>query len=333
MRALVTGAAGFAGSHAVRHFLTETTWDLVLPVSFDHRGTPHRIESAVKGFDPARYRVVSADLAQPISSATTLDFGQVDFIINYASQSHVDRSITDPAPFIMNNVALVVNMLEFARTLPGLSAFVQISTDETMGPALSGQDHKEWAPVVPSNPYSGSKAAQEAIAISFWRTYNVPLLITNTMNLFGEMQDPEKFIPMCVSKIQSGEVVPIHASADGSVIGSRYYLHARNLADAVLFLIRRGNIAMYQGLPEDRPDRYHIVGEREINNLEMAQLLADTLGKDLRYELIDFHSSRPGHDIRYGLDGSKLRELGWNHPVSFEAGMKQLIDWEQNNGA
>lgn len=329
MRAIITGAAGFAGSHAVRHFLTETTWELVLPVSYDHKGLPSRLESAVQGFDPTRYRVVNADLAHPLSSATLQDFGQPDYIINYASQSHVDRSITHPAPFILNNVNLIVNMLEFARSLPALSAFIQISTDEVYGPAPTGHNHAEWEAVLPSNPYSGSKAAQEAIAISYWRTYNVPLVITNTMNLVGEMQDEEKFVSKIVASLKSGEKIGIHANSDGSVIGSRFYLHARNLADAVLFLIKRGDISRYHGRQTDRPDRWNIVGEREINNLEMAKWVAELSGKELKYELVDFHTSRPGHDLRYSLDGAKLHREGWRAPVALEEGMKRILNWEE----
>jgi dTDP-glucose 4,6-dehydratase len=329
MKTLVTGAAGFAGSHAVRHFLMNTDWFLILPVSYDHKGLPERLASAVKGYPSSRYKVVSADLSQPFSTALLEDFGQPDYIINYASQSHVDRSITDPAPFIMNNVSLVVNMLEFTRSLKELKVFVQISTDEVYGPAPQGHNHAEWEAILPSNPYSGSKAAQEAIAISYWRTYGVPLVITNTMNLVGEMQDEEKFVSKIVASVNSGSKVYVHANADGSVIGSRFYLHARNLADAVLFLIERGKPAMYEGRQEDRPDRWNIVGEREIDNLEMAKWIAELSGKPLHYELQDFHSSRPGHDLRYSLDGRKLKETGWSAPVPLEDGIKRILDWNE----
>ena len=328
-RCLISGGGGFAGSHAVRHFLDNTEWDIVCPVSYDHRGSLARLESAMEGHDRSRVTLINQDLAQPYSTAFIRMLGQPDYIINYASQSHVDRSITDPAPFILNNVTLMVNLLEFARTLPGLSAFVQISTDEVYGPAPSGHNHAEWEAILPSNPYSGSKAAQEAIAISYWRTYSVPLILTNTMNLIGEMQDEEKYVSKVVAAVRSGEVVPVHANADGSVIGSRFYLHARNLADAVLFLLRRGEISRYHGRQTDRPDRWNIVGEREINNLEMAQWIAELSGKELKYELVDYHTSRPGHDLRYSLDGTKLHNAGWRAPVGLEEGMKRILDWEQ----
>lgn len=327
---LLSGGAGFAGSHALRHFLTNTNWEITCPVSLDHKGTLFRLESAMKDLDSSRVKVVSADLSQPFSSHLMDSFGQPDYIINYASQSHVDRSIEEPAPFILNNVNLIVNMLEFARTLPGLSAFVQISTDEVYGAAPEGYNHKEWEAIVPSNPYSGSKAAQEAIAISYWRTYSVPLVITNTMNLVGEYQDAEKYVAKCISKVLNDEPVPVHSNSDGSVVGSRFYLHARNLADAILFLINRGNIAKYQGKPTDRPDRWNIVGEREITNLEMAQLVANLLDKELKYDLVDFHTSRPGHDLRYSLDGSKIANEGWSIPVKLDDAMRNILEWQEN---
>lgn len=325
MRALLTGAAGFLGSHCLRHLLTNTDWHIVCPVSFKHKGLPERIVVAVdeqKWWD--RVTIVRCDLAAPINDTTAALFGDIDYIINYASESHVDRSIDEPVPFIQNNIEVVLNVLEYAR-LAKPKVFVQVSTDEVYGPAPDGYNCAEWDPIVPSNPYSASKAAQEAIAISYWRTYGINLIITNCMNLVGETQDPEKFIPMIMSKVLHGEAVPIHASADGTV-GSRFYLHARNLADAILFLIRRDEIAQYEA-GAALPDRWNIVGEREVTNLEMAQMVANCLGEPLQYELVDFHTSRPGHDLRYALDGTKLAEAGWTMPVPLDASIKALVDW------
>lgn len=329
-RVLLTGAAGFLGSHALRHLLVDTDWHVVCPVSFAHKGLPERIVTAVSqppsgDVEPwwQRISVVRCDLACPINDTTRALFGPIDYIINYASQSHVDRSISDPAPFVTNNIMLMVHLLEYARTLP-LGLFVQISTDEVYGSPALGARNREWDPIIPSNPYSASKAAQEALAISYWRTYNLPLVLINCMNLIGEMQDPEKFVPMTISKVMRREMVDVHASPDG-IIGSRHYLHARNLADAVLFLIRCGQIAMYPR--HNVPDRWNIVGEREVDNLEMAQLVADMLGKDLLYQLVDFHTFRPGHDLRYALDGTKLASAGWVPPLPFEDSLRTLIKW------
>lgn len=329
-RVLLTGAAGFLGSHCLRHLLTNTDWEIVCPVTFEHKGLPERIVSSIDG-DPEwldRVKIVKCDLSSLINSWTAQRFGHIDHIINYASDSHVDRSITDPVPFIRNNVDIALSLLEYAR-LVGPKTFIQISTDEVYGPAPDGYAHKEWDTNLPSNPYSASKAAQEAIAISYWRTYNVPVVITNCMNLIGEMQDDEKFVPMVLSKVLAGKEVDIHASVEGR-IGSRFYLHARNLADAVLFLINRGQVSMYND-GADRPDKWHIVGEREVDNLEMAQLISNMAGRELKYRLVDFHSSRPGHDLRYALDGTKIAKEGWTPPVPFEESLRTMIQWTRKN--
>jgi dTDP-glucose 4,6-dehydratase len=354
VRVLLTGAAGFLGSHALRHLLTNTDWEIICPVSFRHKGMPERIVSSTDNDDPEthiawikRTQLVWCDLASPLGKATSRLIGDIDYIINYASESHVDRSIVDPVPFIQNNVNVVLNVLEFAReqTQAGnLKAFVQVSTDEVYGPAPDDYAHVEWDPLIPSNPYAASKAAQESIAVSYWRTYGIPLIITNCMNLIGEMQDPEKFVPMVASKIRNGEVVPIHASQDdegvGVQIGSRFYLHARNLADAILFLLKNITPVMYGDVygnssplgdaedePVDRPDKFHIVGEREIDNLEMAQLIASFVGKDLKYNFVDFHRTRPGHDRRYALNAAKIERLGWKPPVPLDESLDRAIKW------
>jgi dTDP-glucose 4,6-dehydratase len=325
LRVLLTGASGFLGSHCLRHLLVNTDWQVVCPVSFKHKGLPERIVVAVdqeEWWD--RVEIVRCDLACPINDTTAYLFGQVDYVINYASESHVDRSIDNPVSFIQNNIDVVLNVLEYARKVRP-KVFVQVSTDEVYGPAPDGYACAEWDPIIPSNPYSASKAAQEAIAISYWRTYGINLIITNCMNLIGETQDPEKFVPMIISHALHGETVPIHASSTG-VIGSRFYLHARNLADAILFLIQRGNVSAYSD-SVGMPDRWNIVGEREVSNLEMAQMVADCLGEPLQYELVDFHTSRPGHDLRYALDGTKLAATGWTMPVPLDASIKALVNW------
>jgi len=273
----------------------------------------------------ARTRVIMHDLNAPISAQLMDQIGPVDYILNIASESHVDRSIDYPVPFVTNNTNLILNMLEYAREVKP-NVFMQISTDEVYGAAEPGKNHAEWAPILPSNPYSASKAAQEAIAISYWRTYNVPIVITNTMNNFGEMQDTEKFIPMIMKRLLNGQKVGIHGNAER--IGSRYYLHARNHADALLYIINNLPPTMYED--SDKvvyPSRYNVVGDTEVDNLEMAKLIARFMGKKLDYELIDFHATRPGHDRRYALDGTKLKSLGWEPPVAFEESLKRTVDW------
>lgn len=324
MRVLLTGSAGFIGSHIVEHLLENTDWDIVGLDSFRHRGDPARVHP---GLDYRRYSVVCADLGAPLGRLEA-QIGEIDYIINCASESHVDRSITDPVPFVQNNVNLTLNMLEYARRVKP-KVFIQISTDEVYGPAVE-EDHAEWSTILPSNPYSASKAAQEAIAISYWRTYGVPVVITNTMNNFGERQDAEKFVPLCISKIVRGETVQIHTGPDGEP-GSRFYLHARNHADALLFLLQNCDVpgvsdcAMWPN--SDRPWRFNIVGDVEMDNLSLARMIAKFVGRNLDYELVDFHSSRPGHDPRYALDGTKLAVFGWRAPVVFEDSLRKTVEW------
>jgi dTDP-glucose 4,6-dehydratase len=332
MELLLTGAAGFAGSHALRHVLANTDWTVTCPVSYDHKGKLFRLESAMRWHDPNRVVVVPCDLAMPFPTSVLRQLGTPDYIVNYASDSHVDRSIALPALFIRNNVELMLNMLDFARcqARDSLRAFVQISTDEVYG-ACQGDPHVEWSPIVPSNPYAASKASQEAIATAYWRTYALPLLIVNCMNMFGEFQDEEKFVQKVISRVNAGQAVTIHASPSGQP-GSRCWIHARNLADGILFLLSRvsdGVIPSYRAMTgfEPKPARYNVVGE-EIDNLTMAKMIARHLGKELEYKLTDFHNERPGHDIRYALDGRKMAGLGWTPPVSLSESLAKLIDWK-----
>ena len=215
-------------------------------------------------------------------------------------------------------------MLEYAREAKP-KAFIQFSTDEVYGAAPGETLHAEWSPILPSNPYAASKAAQEAIAISYWRTYGVPVVLTNTMNLFGERQDAEKFIPMLISKIARGEEVTIHGRPD--YIGKRFYIHCRNMADALLFVLK-GDPQQYQDSDSlIIPDRWNIVGEVEMDNLSVAQLIAEIIGQPLKYKLVDFHAARPGHDRRYALDGRKLAAAGWAPPVSFKESLRRVVQW------
>lgn len=325
-KVLLTGIGGFAGSHILSHILINTDWDVVGVASWKHKGTPERVEEVLRGNSTWKNRVdiITHDLESPFTETTKKRIGYCDYILNVASESHVDRSITDPVPFIQNNVNLVLTMLEFAREYTP-KAFLQFSTDEVFGVAPFGINHKEWASLIPSNPYSASKAAQESIAISYWRTYGIPLIITNTMNLFGETQDSEKFMAKVIKCVEKGETVPVHGK-EGK-IGSRYYLHARNMADAVLYILNNVTPTQYVQDVELVPDRFNIVGDVELNNLEVATVIAEIIGKELKYKLVDHHTTRPGHDYRYGLDGSKLRNIGWKAPVDFRTSLEKYIKW------
>lgn len=325
MRILVTGIAGFMGSHVLRHLLVKTDWDIVGIASFAHKGRSARILRQLEGMDASRFTLVLHDLTFPIKSDLAKDIGNIDYVLNIASESHVDRSIDEPRPFIENNTKLILTMLEYIKEYP-VKKFIHISTDEVYGPA-SDHNHREGEPHRPSNPYSASKAAQESICFAYWRTYSLPIVITNTMNIIGEMQDKEKFVPLVIDKVLNDQKMSIHASPDG-VIGSRYYLHARNQADALLYLLNNHQPTLY---PANDIDRFNIVGEAEVDNLTMANKIAQIIGKPLRYELVDFHSSRPGHDLRYGLDGDKMKRLGWTAPFSLDESLRTTVEWSINN--
>lgn len=327
---LLTGVGGSIGCHTLMHLLHNTDWDIVGLDSFRHKGLTDRVAVILAAHPEynSRVRILPHDMTSPISEMLEKKIGPVDHIINMASLSDVHDSIVNPVPFVQNNVNLVLSMLEYARRVKPKS-FLQISSDEVYGPTDGNSFHAEWDPIVPSNPYSASKAAQEAIAISYWRAYKVPLIIVNLMNNFGEMQSPAKFPVIVQRKVRSGEVLTIHGSA--KEVGSRFYIHSRNSADAFLFLLNLKAPHAHVPGQTDKPDRYNIVGDKQIGNIELAEMIAKAVGKPLNYVLEDSQQSRPGHDHHYGLDGTKLHGLGWSSPKSLEDSMTEVVKWYQEN--
>jgi len=321
-KVLITGIAGFIGHHFMDHFLVNTDWKIIGIESFKHKGIAERItDSEHYQKDPGRVEIFTHDLSVPISSILGSRIGRVDYIINLASESHVERSIINPVPFVKNNIDLVLNILEYARQYPP-EKYIQISTDEVYGP-VRDEAHKEWDSMIPSNPYSASKGSQELIAISYWRTYGLPIIITNTMNVIGERQASEKFLPICIKKILYREMIDIH-SQDGE-IGTRFYLHARNFADAILFILNNFPARLFPDY--DRPERINIVGKTELSNLDLAEKIAEIMKIPLSYQLIDVNSSRPGYDLRYGMDGYRLEDAGYNFPVPFDESLEKTVNW------
>lgn len=322
---LLTGGCGFIGSHVCEHVLANTDWSITVLDALTYAGDAARIYEAGK-FDKSRVRIFWTDLNSPIMESLARRIGNVDYIINMASNSHIDHSIADPVPFVKNNVNIALHMLDYARRLPMLACYIAIGTDEEYGSVQAGEVLPEWSPINPSNPYSASKASQVDLSIAFRRTYGLPIVIVEVMNNYGERQDREKFIPKCVRAIVADEEIVLHGTPDN--IGSRYYLHARNTSDALLFLLKR-KPSRYP--KTDRPDRYNIVGDRRVDNLEMANRIATILGKPLRYRFDHNPRSRPGHDLHYGLDGSKLAALGWKPPVDFETSLERTVKWMVQN--
>lgn len=323
-RVLLTGAGGFVGHHTLEHLLANTDWQIICTDSFRHKGKTDRLRQVLETNPEAhRVDVLVHDLRVPISEQFVWQMGTVDYVISMASESHVDRSIDQPREFIENNVSILLTLLELVRSHP-VTKFLHVSTDEVYGPAPVGHDHCEGEPHQPSNPYSASKSCQEAICRSYWRTYDLPIVITNTMNIIGERQDPEKFVPSTIRKVLNGDTVTCHGSSDG-VPGSRFYLHARNQADALMFLLKHVSFPCYSS--GEAMEQFNVVGEREVDNVEMAEMIASFMGKPISWELVDFHSSRPGHDLRYALDGKKLASCGWLAPVSLESSLERTVAW------
>lgn len=322
---LITGGAGFIGHHIVEHLLKNTDWDIFIFDKLTYASNGLERLRDINCFDEKRVNVFTVDLNEPVSEGIIQEVGDVDYILNLASDSHVDNSISEPVGFIRNNVNLMVNMLELAKKIKSLKKFVQFSTDEIYGPAPEGVNYKEGDRMNPSNPYSASKAAQEAICRAYSNTYKIPIIITNTMNVIGERQHPEKFVPLIINKVLKGETVQIHSNKEKTKAGTRFYIHARNVAMAIQFILSEtdellDNIDASLG-------QFNIVGEKEIDNLTLAKLIAGYVGKELKYEMIDFHSSRPGHDLRYSLDGEKLQKLGFEFPKTLEESLEKTVKW------
>lgn len=331
---LLTGAAGAIGVHVMAHLMHNTDWDIVALDSFnrDHKGFFDRITRVCRNHQDwiPRIRVFTHDLNAPFTKREIEQIGHIDYVVNLASRSDVQNSIDDPIPFVKNNTDLMLNMLEYAKEIKP-EVFLHFSTDEVYGstPKDSG-GHKEWASILPSNPYSASKACQEALAIAWWRSYGLPLIITNTMNNFGEMQAPSKFPAMIQRNIENGEVIKVHSAKSGE-IGTRYYIHSRNTADAILFILKNIKPVIHSHGEIDIPVRLNIVGDKQVSNLELVEVISKLMGKEAKTELVYFHESNPGHDLHYGLNGEKLKELGWKSPMSFEESMKNTIEWQQRN--
>ena len=317
MRILITGGCGFWGHHFVNHLLKTTNWDIVIMDKLSYASSGFDRLRDINCYDDKRVLKLSADFSKRIEPGLAQEIGAVDYIVHAGAETHVDKSIENAEPFVMSNMVGTMYMLEYARTLPSLKKFVQFSTDEVFGPAPEGVNYKEDARYDSTNPYAASKAGAEQLAMAYANTYKVPVIITNTMNIFGERQNAEKFIPLCMRKILNGDIIAIHSDSACKQPGKRHWIHARNVATAIMFLLEKGT---FRG-------RYNIVGEKEVDNLAMARLIASIVGKHLFYQMVDFHSSRPGHDLRYALDGSKLKGMGFDFDSTFEETLTKTVKW------
>jgi len=319
---VLTGGCGFIGHHFAEYIHKNTDWDIIIFDKLSYASLGFNRLRSNKLLESSRIKIYTIDLCNDISEGIKREIGlDITYIVHMAAETHVDNSIKEPEKIIKNNIDSTVKLLEWAKTLSNLKIFFYFSTDEVFGPALGDVLYKEWDRHRPTNPYSASKSAAENICIAYENTYKIPLMIVNVMNAFGERQHVEKFIPLCIKKILNNELIYIHAYPDKKDSGTRFYIHAQNIANAVLFLINNGKIG----------EKYNIAGEKEVSNLDLAKLIAKNINKELKYEMIDFHSTRPGHDLRYGLDGTKLYELGWNPKFNFEQSLEKTIKWTLSN--
>ena len=322
---LVTGGAGFIGHHLIEEILIKTDYNIVSLDRLDISGNLNRIGEILEQ-NPScreRLRIVWHDLKAPLNEMVRKKIGTVNYVLHLAAGSHVDRSIEYPMEFVMDNVVGTVNILDFAREYlkDSLDLFLYFSTDEVFGPAPKGVYYKEDDRYRSGNPYAASKAGAEELCMAYENTYKMPIVITHTMNVFGLRQHPEKFIPMIIKRVRDKEKIFVHANSDCTKAGSRHYIHATDVALAVLFLLKNGKSG----------EKYNVAGLEETDNEKLVNMIADIMNEKAKYELIDFHSSRPGHDLRYALSSEKMKSLGWIPQKSLRERLREVAEWSLEN--
>ena len=340
-RVLVTGGAGFIGHRVIEELLAKTDYKVISLDRLDTSGTLDRLDYVIQSYQGddihQRLDIVWHDLKAAINPYVAERLGDVDIILHLGAGSHVDRSIEQPMEFVLDNVVGTANILDYARSLSKLDLFLYFSTDEVFGPAPKGVFYKEWDRYNSGNPYSATKAGAEELCLAYANTYGLPMAISHTMNVIGHRQNKEKFVPLCIASSLTGSKVSIHANSECTEAGSRHYIDVADVADAVLFLINK-----YLAGELKRCDKYNIVGSEEIDNEALYNLIWSETSKcslgidvarqipDPNYELVDFHSSRAGHDLRYALCGEKMRKLGWK-PRTLRDRIQGIVSWYLEN--
>ncbi len=307
---LVTGGAGFIGSNFI-HYLFKKYGDKVEIINLDKLTYAGNLENLKTIEKNSNYTFVRGDICDP-EIVNDLVPG-VDFIVNFAAESHVDRSIGKPDDFIKTDIYGTFVLLEAARNNK-IKKFVQISTDEVYGSILAGS-FQETDVLEPSSPYSASKAGADRLAYSYFITYGVPVIITRCSNNFGMYQYPEKLISLFVTNAIEDKPLPVYG--DGQNI--RDWIFAQDHCDAVDFLIQNGNVGQV----------YNVGGGNERTNIDITRLILETLNKP--ESLISWVEDRPGHDRRYSVDTAKIKALGWKPGHNFEEALVQTINWYVKN--
>jgi dTDP-glucose 4,6-dehydratase len=310
---LVTGGCGFIGSNFVRYILeTQPGVSVVNLDALTYAGNPENLADLA---NHPGYRFVHGDITDRAAVAAAVQ--GVSAILNFAAESHVDRSIHDSGPFVRTNVLGTQVLLDAAREFK-VTRFVQISTDEVYGSLGPTGLFRETSPLAPNSPYAASKAAADLLVRSYVHTFGLPALITRCSNNYGPYQYPEKLIPLFITNLLRDERVPVY----GDGLNVRDWIHVRDHCAAVATVWQKGKVG----------EIYNIGGRCERTNLELTHALLKAVGKPA--SLIEYVTDRPGHDRRYAIDCTKLEtELGWRPAIPFEEGLRQTVAWYQSHGA
>ncbi|MBU1167227.1 dTDP-glucose 4,6-dehydratase [Patescibacteria group bacterium] len=314
MKVLITGGLGFIGSNFIRHMINKyPEYDLINFDKMTYAGNPENLKDIE---DNKRYNFVKGDIADSALIEKTIQDFKIEAIINFAAETHVDRSIENPGEFINTDVYGTHVLLEAVKKFK-ISKFLQISTDEVYGDIEPGHFSKEGDTLRPSSPYSASKAGGDLQVMAFRRTYDLPVLITRCTNNYGPYQYPEKILPLFITNIIEDKKVPVYGQGDQI----RDWIHVDDHCQAVDLVFHKGQIGEVYNVGANQ--------DPEVSNLELTKMTLDHLGKG--EEMIEYVKDRLGHDVRYAVDCSKIKELGWKKEINLEEGLESTIKWYQSN--